>query len=339
MKSGETLGVVGESGSGKSVMALSIMRLIPQPPGDITGGQIFLDGKDLLKYSEKQMRQIRGNHISMIFQEPMTSLNPVFTVGYQIDEALILHQNMNKKEAREKTIDLLDQVGIVNPSGRVNSYPHEMSGGQRQRVMIAMAIACQPDLLIADEPTTALDVTIQKQILELLQNIQEKMKMSVMFISHDLGVINEIAQKVLVMYKGEIVEQGNTADIFRNPKQAYTKGLIACRPRLDIKTTRLPTVGDFLEGKEAALKKLPLKKEKNLNSEVLLEVKDLKKYFPLQTSLFGKVQSYVKAVDDISLEVQRGSTLGLVGESGCGKNHSRANYFVSDKTHRRKCFV
>lgn len=317
LRAGETLGVVGESGSGKSVTALSIMRLIPQPPGEITNGQVLFKGKDLLSYSEKQMREIRGNHISMIFQEPMTSLNPVFTVGYQIDEASILHQKMNKKEAREKTLDLLDQVGIVDPAGRVNSYPHEMSGGQRQRVMIAMAIACQPDLLIADEPTTALDVTIQKQIIELLQKLQSKMNLSVMFISHDLGVISEIAQRVLVMHKGEIVEEGTTSEIFKNPKQAYTKGLIACRPTLDIKTARLPMVSDFIEGKE--IKELPLKEKKNLNAEPLLEVKDLKKYFPLKKSFFGKTLSYVKAVDDISFEVQKGSTLGLVGESGCGK--------------------
>ena len=319
IQAGEALGVVGESGSGKSVTALSIMRLLPQPPGEITDGQIHFEGKDLLTYSEKQMRQIRGNRISMIFQEPMTSLNPVFTVGYQIDEALILHQCMNKKEAREKTIDLLDQVGIVNPSGRVNSYPHEMSGGQRQRVMIAMAIACHPDLLIADEPTTALDVTIQKQIIELIQNLQEKMKMAVMFISHDLGIIAEIAQRVLVMHEGKIVEEGQTSEIFKNPKKAYTKGLIACRPKLDMKTARLPMISDFVEGKEEALKKLPLKEKKIFSAEPLLEVKNLKKYFPLQKSFFGKALSYIKAVDDISFEIQKGSTMGLVGESGCGK--------------------
>lgn len=319
IQSGESLGIVGESGSGKSVTALSIMRLIPQPPGKITSGEIFLKRNDLLKYSEKQMRQVRGNHISMIFQEPMTSLNPVFTVGWQIDEALILHQNMNKKLAREKTIELLNQVGIDKPSSRVNSYPHEMSGGQRQRVMIAMAIACQPDLLIADEPTTALDVTIQKQIIELIQDLQNKMNMSVMFISHDLGLIGEIADKVLVMHEGKIVEEGKTSEIFKNPKQPYTKGLIACRPKLDITTARLPMVSDFLEGKEQALKNLPQKKKKKFDSEPLLEIKGLKKYFPLKKSFFGKPLSYIKAVDDISFDIPRGSTLGLVGESGCGK--------------------
>ena len=319
IKKGEALGVVGESGSGKSVTALSLMRLIPQPPGEITKGEILLEGKDLLKHSEQQMRRVRGNHISMIFQEPMTSLNPVFTVGYQIDEALILHQNKDKKSAREQTIDLLDQVGIVKPSERVNSYPHEMSGGQRQRVMIAMAIACQPDLLIADEPTTALDVTIQKQIIELIKSLQEKMDMSVMFISHDLGVIGEIAQRVLVMHEGRIVEENSVANIFKNPQKAYTKGLIACRPSLEVKTARLPTVSDFMEGNEHILKNLPLKQKKSSDSEVLLQVKGLKKYFPLQKSFFGKVQSYVKAVDEVSFDVEKGSTLGLVGESGCGK--------------------
>ena len=319
LNQGESLGVVGESGSGKSVTALSVMSLISQPPGEITSGEIFFKGKDLLKNTEKQLRAVRGNHISMIFQEPMTSLNPVFTVGYQIDEALILHQKLNKKEAREKSIDLLNQVGIKDPRGRINSYPHEMSGGQRQRVMIAMAIACKPDLLIADEPTTALDVTIQKQIIELLKNLQEKMNMSIIFISHDLGIIAQISQRVLVMNQGKIVEEGLTSDIFKNPKKPYTKGLIACRPHLDIKTSRLPMISDFLEGNESVLKQLPLKEKKVLSSETLLQVKNLKKYFPLKKSFFGKALSYVKAVDNVSFDVKKGSVLGLVGESGCGK--------------------
>ncbi len=314
---GETVGLVGESGSGKSVTALSLMRLISEPPGKITGGEILLEGKDLLKYSEQQMRKVRGNRISMIFQEPMTSLNPVFTIGYQIGEALILHQNMTKKEAREKTINLLDQVGILKPSDRIDSYPHEMSGGQRQRVMIAMAIACRPDLLIADEPTTALDVTIQKQILELLQKLQDELKMSMLFISHDLGIISQIAKKVLVMYKGEVVERGDTLSIFKNPQHPYTKGLVACRPTLDIKTSRLPMISDFLEGKDFA--QFPLKEIKKPGGKVLLEVKNLKKYFPLEKSFFGKVNSWIKAVDNVSFKVERGNTLGLVGESGCGK--------------------
>ena len=315
---GETIGLVGESGSGKSVTALSLINLIPQPPGKITKGEILLKGEDILKYSEKQIRAVRGNVISMIFQEPMTSLNPVFTVGWQISEALILHQNMNKKEARERSIDLMDQVGISNPSKRVDSYPHQMSGGQRQRIMIAMAIACKPDLLIADEPTTALDVTIQRQILELLRKLQEDLNMSVLFISHDLGIIAEIAKRVLVMYQGQIVEASDTLSIFKEPKHPYTKGLIACRPTLNIKTSRLHTVSDFLGGEVPALK--PKEEPKSLkNTPALVKVESLKKYFPLEKTFFGKTKSWVKAADDISFSIPKGTTLGLVGESGCGK--------------------
>src|SRR4051812_38389378 len=249
---GKTVGLVGESGSGKSVTSLAIMRLIPNPPGKITSGEILLNGKDLLKLSESEMRQIRGNQISMIFQEPMTSLNPVFTCGDQISETLMLHQKMSKSAALAKSIDLLGQVGIPNPVERIKSYPHELSGGQRQRVMIAMAIACEPDMLIADEPTTALDVTIQKQILDLLADLQKKYQMSILFITHDLGVIADIADEVVVMYRGDIVEKGSSEDIFLRPKHPYTKGLLACRPSLEKNPRRLPVVSDFMtsEGKE-----------------------------------------------------------------------------------------
>lgn len=321
---GKTVGLVGESGSGKSVTALSIMRLIPEPPGSISGGQIFLDKEDILKLPESRMRKVRGNRISMIFQEPMSSLNPVFTVGNQISEALILHRGMNKKEALEESIKLLTQVEVDNPSERVKSYPHQLSGGQRQRVMIAMAIACNPDLLIADEPTTALDVTIQQQIMELLKNLQKKYSMSVLFITHNLGLIAEIADEVLVMYKGRIVEKNTTLEIFKNPSHPYTKGLMACRPTLDKDSRRLPVMDDYMDEQGKALEpneeKWGKKTVKQLSSkELLLEVKNLKKYFPLKKTLFGKVQSWVKAVDDVSFVIRKGETLGLVGESGCGK--------------------
>jgi peptide/nickel transport system ATP-binding protein len=323
---GKTVGLVGESGSGKSVTSLAIMRLIPNPPGKITNGSCFFEGKDLLKLPESEMRQVRGNKISMIFQEPMTSLNPVFTIGDQIAETLILHQRLDKKQALAKSLSLLDQVGIPHPEERINSYPHELSGGQRQRVMIAMAIACEPDLLIADEPTTALDVTIQKQILDLLADLQKKYKMSILFITHDLGVIADIADEVVVMYRGDIVENESSHELFTKPKHPYTKGLLACRPSLDRNPLRLPTVSDFMseDGKEkyfdvATLNHIkevrPLTKE----NPVLLEIKNLKKYFPLKKGIFGSVLSSIHAVDDVSLTVRKGRTLGLVGESGCGK--------------------
>ena len=324
---GKTVGLVGESGSGKSVTSLSIMRLIPNPPGDISSGSITFDGTDLLKLRESKMREIRGNKISMIFQEPMTSLNPVFTVGDQIAETILLHQNVTKQEAYEKTLELMNQVGIPDPEKRIKSYPHEMSGGQRQRIMIAMAIACNPALLIADEPTTALDVTIQKQILELLADLQKKYKMSMLFITHDLGVIADIADEVVVMYRGDIVEKGTTEQIFKDPKHPYTKGLLACRPSLERNPVRLPTVSDFMtvDGKEKTFDVAAHAQQKVIKPitdehPVLLELNDVKKHFPIKGGIFGRVKSHVRAVDGVSLQVRKGRTLGLVGESGCGKS-------------------
>lgn len=323
---GKTVGLVGESGSGKSVTSLSMMRLIPNPPGKIIGGEIKFKGQNLLAMSEAQMRSIRGNKISMIFQEPMTSLNPVFTVGEQIAETLMLHEGISKSAALKKAVVLLDQVGIPDPAKRVSAYPHEMSGGQRQRVMIAMAIACNPEVLIADEPTTALDVTIQKQILDLLADLQKKFGMSILFITHDLGVIGDIADEVIVMYRGNIVEKGTKDQVFKNPEHPYTKGLMACRPTLDRNPKRLPTISDFMnvDGTEKSYDVKSLIREKEPRqvtdaNPVILEIKNLKKYFPLEKSFWGTVTQSVKAVDDVSLEVRKGRTLGLVGESGCGK--------------------
>lgn len=323
---GKTVGLVGESGSGKSVTSLAIMRLIPNPPGKITGGEIIYNNQNLLTLSEPEMRKIRGNKISMIFQEPMTSLNPVFTVGAQIAEVLQLHQGLTKKIAREKTLDLLNQVGIPNPLQRIDSYPHEMSGGQKQRVMIAMAIGCEPDLLIADEPTTALDVTIQKQVLELLLGLQEKYKMSMLFITHDLGVIADIADDVAVMYRGDIVEKNKTDQIFVSPKHPYTRGLLSCRPSFEKHPKRLLTVSDFMteDGREKPKTEVEYfdKASRGFDAEknpIILETKDLKKHFPIRGGFFGTVKNYAKAVDGVSLQVRKGRTLGLVGESGCGK--------------------
>ena len=252
---GGTIGIVGESGCGKSVTSLSIMGLVPQPPGKIEGGEIEFEGKDLLKLSEAEMRNIRGNDISMIFQEPMTSLNPVFTVGNQIAEAIILHQNVDKATAREKAIEMLRLVGIPSPEQRIDEYPHQLSGGMRQRVMIAMALSCNPKLLIADEPTTALDVTIQAQILDLMRDLREDLGTAIMMITHDLGVIAEVVEKVVVMYTGRIVEAADTHTIFKNPRHPYTLGLLASIPRLDGDGSRLsaipgsvPIPGEFPEG-------------------------------------------------------------------------------------------
>ena len=239
---GEKLGIVGESGSGKSVSSLAMMQLIPNPPGKVTGGQILYNGKDLVKLSEREMEKIRGNEISMIFQEPMTSLNPIIRCGKQIAESLRLHRGMKKKEAMEEAIKMMQAVGIANPQARAYEYPHQMSGGMRQRVMIAMALACQPQILIADEPTTALDVTIQAQILDLIRDLNQEMNTSVVFITHDLGVVSELCDTVIVMYNGHIVEKAPTADIFREPLHPYTQGLLNSIPRLDEDVELLNTI-------------------------------------------------------------------------------------------------
>lgn len=242
LHAGETLGIVGESGSGKSVTSLSIMRLIPSPPGRIASGEIIFNGEDLLKKSPAEMRKIRGNEISMIFQEPMTSLNPVFTIGDQIMEAIILHQKLNKKQARERAIEMLRLVGIPSPERRVDEYPHQLSGGMRQRVMIAMALSCNPKLLIADEPTTALDVTIQAQILELLQRLQKELGMAIILITHDLGVVAGMVDRVIVMYAGKIVEEAPVRDLFRAPKHPYSEGLLGSIPKLHETQERLQAI-------------------------------------------------------------------------------------------------
>ncbi|MDW8236136.1 MAG: ABC transporter ATP-binding protein [Bacteroidia bacterium] len=333
---GHTLGIVGESGSGKSVTSLAIMRLIPTPPGIISEGEIWFDspslGKvNLLTLSDKQMRHLRGNEIAMIFQEPMTSLNPVFTCGDQVVEAILLHQKVSPKEAKERALALFEEVKLPDPSRIFNSYPHQLSGGQKQRVMIAMAISCEPALLIADEPTTALDVTVQKTILELLLELQARHGMSLIFISHDLGVIAEICDEVLVMYKGKVVEQNTVREIFTTPREAYTKGLIACRPPLDRRLHRLPTLADFLKAPnkltvEEALRAETVsetqyreRQQKLAKREPLLRVENLQVYFPITKGIFGKVVGHVKAVDNVSFTVYPGETVGLVGESGSGK--------------------
>ncbi|MBC8125273.1 MAG: ABC transporter ATP-binding protein [Candidatus Kapabacteria bacterium] len=341
---GRTLGIVGESGSGKSVTSLSVMRLIQTPPGRITGGQVLFhedNGSvtDLLKISEESMRTYRGNKIAMIFQEPMTSLNPVFTCGDQIIEAIRLHQRVSKDEARSRTLKLLKEVQLPRPESMMTSYPHQLSGGQKQRVMIAMAMSCNPSLLIADEPTTALDVTVQATILDLMRQLQQQHGMSMMFITHDLGVIAEIADDVIVMYKGKIVETGTVQEIFENPQHPYTKGLLACRPRLDKKLKILPTVRDFMDETEtgeitirsqtsvdALLHELEFSPAEiaDRNAQLaqmkpLLDVQDLQVYFPIKSGIFGRTSGYVKAVDGITFNVKPGETLGLVGESGCGK--------------------
>ena len=326
VKAGEILAIVGESGSGKSVTALSLLQLLPKPPARYTSGEIFFapderTAVDLIKQSPEQMRSIRGNEIAMIFQEPMTSLNPVFTCGFQVQEAIRLHRHVSRAEAKQQTIALFEQVKLPDPAQMFHRYPHAISGGQKQRVMIAMAMSCQPRLLICDEPTTALDVTVQKTILQLIRELQQQQQMGVIFITHDLGVVAEIADRAIVMYKGKIVEQGTVQEIFTRPTHPYTQGLLACRPALHPKGERLPIVSDFLNKKDDnEIESNPKPQTRNPKpTEPLIEVKDLKVWFPSKKNLLGKPLEYVKAVDDVSFTVLKGETMGLVGESGCGK--------------------
>ncbi len=323
------------------------MQLVAQPPGKIVGGKIlyYPKGKgeiDLLKLSDEEMQHYRGNELAMIFQEPMTSLNPVFRCGDQVAEAIILHQKLSKADAKKLTIELFEKVQLPDPERIFSAYPHQLSGGQKQRVMIAMAMSCNPDVLIADEPTTALDVTVQKAILDLMNDLKKEINASIIFITHDLGVISEIADQVIVMFKGKIVEQGDIGSIFLNPQHPYTKGLLACRPPLDFRLKKLPVVRDFMDfrknenGEIIITEKVTSIDEVTENNKIdltarqkrqqflptqkpILEVENLETWFPAKKNFFGKTTDWIKAVNDVSFKVYPGETLGLVGESGCGK--------------------
>ncbi len=332
---GEIVAVVGESGSGKSVTALSVLQLLPPATARYQQGHIFFSTDnqtpvDLLRIPRQQLRALRGNRIAMIFQEPMTSLNPVFTCGSQVMEAMRLHKRLSKAAARQQVLELFGKVQLPNPAAIFGRYPHQLSGGQKQRVMIAMAMSGNPALLICDEPTTALDVTVQKTILQLIKQLQQDTGMAVVFITHDLGVVAEIADRVVVMYKGNIVEQGAVKQIMQAPAHAYTKGLLACRPVLHSKGERLPVVSDFLE-ENSTVKNQHLKDTlpsfsgstieypAATEQEKIMEVKDLSVWYPGKKTFMGKVTQYTRAVDEVSFDVFNGETLGLVGESGCGK--------------------
>ena len=357
---GKTLGIVGESGSGKSVSNLAVMQLLDRRKSRIESDSILLEDKDISHYNDDQMSEVRGKQIAMIFQEPMTSLNPVYKCGFQVMEAFgcqktkgkgqktlgmrclslskaktdtstgSVTETSQKLESKRKVLELFEKVKLPNPEIIFDKYPHELSGGQKQRVMIAMALISNPKILIADEPTTALDVTVQKEILKLLKELQRENGMGMIFITHDLGVVSEIADDVIVMNKGVIVEKGKTHDILNNPQHPYTKGLIACRPPLDYRLERLPVVKEFLEGKwidnnqvknELLITDEERKKQHELlySQEPILKIENLRTWYPLRKGVFGRTYNYIKSVDDVSFDVYPGETLGLVGESGCGK--------------------
>ena len=335
---GKTLGIVGESGSGKSVSNLAIMQLLDKRKSRVKAESILLEDREISTLNDNEMSEIRGKEIAMIFQEPMTSLNPVYKCGFQVMEAISCQKSKDKslkrkdenREFRKKVLNLFNKVKLPNPEIIFDKYPHELSGGQKQRVMIAMALVSNPKVLIADEPTTALDVTVQKEILKLLKDLQHENGMGMIFITHDLGVISEIADDVIVMNKGCIVEEGNVHDILNNPQHPYTKGLIACRPPLDYRLGRLPIVKEFLNGdwsdKEQIMKDLLITNEerkeyhkKLYSHEPILKVQNIKTWYPLRKGIFSRTYDYIKSVDDVSFEVYPGETLGLVGESGCGK--------------------
>ena len=335
---GKTLGIVGESGSGKSVSNLAVMQLLDRRKSRIECDSILLEDKDISHYNDEQMSEVRGRQIAMIFQEPMTSLNPVYKCGFQVMEAFGWQKTKGKgqktlstsQHLKKKVLELFEKVKLPRPEVIFDKYPHELSGGQKQRVMIAMALISNPKVLIADEPTTALDVTVQKEILKLLKELQRENGMGMIFITHDLGVVSEIADDVIVMNKGVIVERGSTHDILHNPKHPYTKGLIACRPPLDYRLERLPVVKEFLDGKwndndQVKKEMLITDEERNKQHEILysqepiLKVENLRTWYPLRKGVFGRTYDHIKSVDDVSFNVYPGETLGLVGESGCGK--------------------
>jgi peptide/nickel transport system ATP-binding protein len=319
----EILGIVGESGSGKSVSSLAIMGLLPKKVSKINSGEIRFNGQDLTQISPKEFQSIRGNDIAMIFQEPMSSLNPSMRCGEQVLEIILQHTSLSKNKAKEEVISLFEKVKLPTPETTYKKYPHEISGGQKQRVMIAMAIACKPKILIADEPTTALDVTVQKEIIELLKTLQQENNMSIIFISHDLSLVSEIADRILVMYQGEIVEQGTTHDIFKNPKHTYTQALISSKPSLDVRLKQLPTISDVVNNTIVSTEITNEQRKEHhkrlYNKPPLLEIINLEKEYVSKAGFFGKSTKF-KAVDKVSFKLYEGETLGLVGESGCGKS-------------------